>query len=221
MEALANYTALMYVEKRKGARTLEMMLVDYRDNLLKKTESGELVDSAGPIVLGPRLESSLTPDAWRSITYGKGSWIMHMLRRRMGDERFLTMLGELRRRYERKSVTSDEFRKLAAEYLPPKATDPKLETFFEQWVYGTGIPALKLSYSIKGKAPALRLAGTLTQSEVSDDFSVPVPIEIQFGRGKSVTQWVASANEPVSFTVPLKQPPLKVLLDPAASVLRR
>jgi hypothetical protein len=56
---------------------------------------------------------------------------------------------------------------------------------------------------------------------VSDDFSVPVPIEIQFGRGKSVTHWVASANEPVSFTVPLKQPPLKVLLDPAASVLRR
>ena len=222
MEALANYSALLYVEKRKGPRMLETVLADYKDSLLKKTDSGDIVDAAGPIVLGPRLESSLTPEAWKAITYGKGSWIMHMLRRRMGDERFFKMLGEVRRRYERKPITSDEFRKLAAEFLPPKSGDPNLEGFFDQWVYDTGIPALKLSYNIKGKAPALRLVGTLTQSEVNEDFSMGVPIEIQFGRGvKPITHWVNSAAEPVTFTVALKQAPVKVVLDPAGSVLRR
>jgi aminopeptidase N len=147
---------------------------------------------------------------------------MHMLRRRMGDEKFLAMLAELRKKYQWKSVTTDEFRQLAAVFLPPKSPDPKLEEFFDQWVYNTGIPALKLSWSLKGKAPALKLVGTLTQSEVSDDFSVAVPVEIQFpGRVKPVVQWVNTGSETVTFTVALRQAPSKVVLDPGGSVLRR
>ena len=219
-EALANYSGLLYLEKRKGARTVEAILNEYRANLLKKTDTGT-EDEAGPIVMGARLANSLTPDAWRHIVYGKGSWIMHMLRRRMGDQRFLEMLGELRRRYQWKSVTTEEFRELAAGFLPPKSPDPKLEVFFDEWVYGTGIPALKLTWSVKGKAPALKLSGTVTQSGVNDDFSFPVPIEIQFARGRPLTYWVESSSDPVPFTVALKQAPSKVLLDPQGSVLRR
>ena len=105
-----------------------------------------MVDSAGPIVLGTRLETSQEPRAWRAITYGKGSWIMQMLRGRMGDQRFLALLAEISKRYDRKDITTEEFRLLAAEYLPPKSDDPKLESFFEQWVYGTGIPTIKLTW---------------------------------------------------------------------------
>jgi Peptidase family M1 domain len=220
MEALANYSSLLYLEKRKGARTVDTMLNEYRDSLLKKLPSGGTEDSAGAIVMGPRLASSLSPDAWKHIVYGKGSWILHMLRRRMGDEKFLAMLAELRRRYQWKSITTDEFRQLAAGFLPPKSPDPKLEAFFDVWVYGTGIPHLKMTWSVKGKAPALRVTGTLTQTDVADDFSVPVPIEIQFAKGKQI-HWVQSADEPVSFSVAVRQAPAKVLLDPAMSVLKR
>jgi hypothetical protein len=220
MEALANYTALLYLEKRKGPRSVEAALNEYRDSLLKKLPSGEIEDSAGAIVMGPRLESSLSPDAWKHIIYGKGSWILHMLRRRMGDEKFLAMLAELRRRYEWKSITTEQFRELAAGFLPPKSQDPKLEAFFNQWVYGTGIPQLKMSWSLKGKAPAFKVTGTVTQAEVPDDFSVPVPIEIQFAKGKQV-YWVQSADEPVTFSVPVRQAPSKVLLDPSQTVLKR
>ena len=219
MESLANYSGLLYLEKRKGSRTVETILNDYRLNLLQKTESGETMDSAGPIVMGARLTSSLSPDAWKHIVYGKGSWIMHMLRRRMGDEKFLAMLAELRRRYQWKSITTEQFRELAAGYLPPKSSDPKLEVFFDQWVYGTGIPKLKLSWSAKGKVPAIRLTGTLAQSEVSDDFSAPVPIEIDFARGKPITHWVQSSGDRVEFSVPLQQTPTKVVLDPQGWVL--
>jgi hypothetical protein len=221
MEALANYSALLYLEKRKGGRSVEVMLDSYRAELLDKSASGQTVDSTGPIVLGPRLENSQEPRAWQSIIYGKGSWIIQMLRRQMGDERFFSMLGELMARYGGKEISTEDFRQLAARFLPPKSDDPKLEAFFAQWVYGTGIPSLKLAWSIKGKAPSLRLAGTLTQSDVDEDFTAIVPVEIQVARGRTITQWVRSAADPVAFTVALTQPPLKVALDPHYAVLRR
>jgi aminopeptidase N len=221
MEALANYSALLYLEKRKGGHSVELMLDSYRADLLARSDSGQIVDSTGPIVLGPRLENSQEPRAWRDIIYGKGSWIIQMLRRRMGDERFFSMLRELMTRYGGKEISTEGFRELAAQFLPPKSDDPKLEAFFEQWVYGTGIPSLKLAWSIKGKAPSLRLVGTLTQSDVGEDFSALAPVEIQVARARTITQWVRSATDPVTFTAVLTQPPLKVALDPHYAILRR
>ncbi len=221
MEALANYSALLYLEKRKGQRALDQMLDSYRAALLVKNSAGETADSAGPIVLGHRLESSQQPDAWRAITYGKGSWIVHMLRRRMGDERFLGMLAELIKRYDHAELTTEDFRKVAARYLPPKSPDPTLESFFDQWVYGTGIPSLKLTYSVKGAAPAVKLTGTITQADVNEDFTALVPVEIQSGRGQTITRWIATGAEPATFSVTLKQLPTKVTLDPRNAVLRK
>ena len=221
MEALANYSALLYLEKARGPHSTETMLEQYRINLLVKNPAGQTVDSTGPIVLGPRLETSIEPRAWRNITYGKGSWILHMLRRRMGDERFLGMLGDLLKRYDHKSISTEGFREMAASYLPPKSDDPKLEGFFDQWVYGTGIPSLKLDYEVKGKAPALKLVGTVTQTDVDDDFATLVPVEIQLARGRTATQWVRAGRAPAKFTVALTQMPAKVALDPKRSVLRR
>ena len=221
MEALANYSALLYLEKRRGTRSLEIMLDNYRDSLLSRNEAGQVVDSAGPIVLGTRLESSQEPRAWRLITYGKGSWIMQMLRGRLGDQKFLALLAELSKRYDRKDITTEAFRLLAAEYLPPKSDDPKLESFFEQWVYGTGIPAIKLTWSAKGAAPNVRLTGTVTQSGVDEDFTAAVPVEITLAKGRTMTQWVRSAGVPVTFTVPLNAAPVKVTLDPHHALLRK
>jgi len=221
MEALANYSALLYLEKRRGPRAVDQMLGEYRSALLEKNQDGETVESAGPIVLGQRLQNSLQPAGWRAITYGKGSWILHMLRHRMGDQRFLAMLGDIVKRYDHASITTEQFRKSAAQFLPPKSEDPTLAGFFDQWVYGTGIPTLKLTYVVKGQAPALRLVGTLDQTGVDEDFSVLTPVEIQIARGQSVTRWIASSNQPVTFTVALKQTPLKVALDPHNAVLRR
>ena len=157
----------------------------------------------------------MEPRAWRTITYGKGSWIMQMLRGRMGDERFLAMLAEVCKRYDRKEITTEEFRALAARFLPPKSDDPKLETFFGQWVYGTGIPTVKMTYSVKGVAPNVKVVGTVTQSGVDEDFTALVPVEIQIARGKSVVQWVRTSETPATFTVALKAAPLKVVAGPA------
>jgi Peptidase family M1 domain len=221
MEALANTSAMLYLERRKGAHSAEVMLDSYRSLLLEKSPTGPILDAAGPVTFGSRLNSSQAPTAYRTITYGKGTWVMQMLRRRMGDERFLAMLTEVIKQYDHRDITTDQFRQLAAEFLPPQFQDPQLETFFDQWVYSTGIPNLKLSYSLKGTAPALRLVGTVKQSDVDEDFSTLVPVEIQVARGQTITQWVRTGGESATFTVQLKQAPLKVTLDPHYAVLRR
>jgi hypothetical protein len=61
----------------------------------------------------------------------------------------------------------------------------------------------------------------VTESDVDEDFATAVPVEIQLARGRSITQWVRAETDPVTFTVPLAQPPLKVTLDPNRGVLRR
>jgi aminopeptidase N len=214
MEALANYSALLWLEKKNGSKAVDTVLDDYRTRLLTKSEDGRTLDSAGPIVWGIRLESSGITDAWRAITYEKGAWIMHMLRHRLGDDRFLKMLAELRRRYEFRAITTEEFRALAAEFLPPHTPPDAMDTFFDNWVYATGIPKLKLQSGIKG----FRVSGTLTQSGVDNDFSADVPVEIQFAKGAPQIVWVRSSNDAVPFSVTVKHAPLRVSLG-AYSVL--
>jgi len=85
MEALADYSALMFLEKKSGQRTLDTVLEAYRGHLLQKGDTGKTVESTGPITWGVRLLSSHSPGSWRTITYEKGAWIVHMLRRRLGD----------------------------------------------------------------------------------------------------------------------------------------
>jgi len=213
-EALANYSALLWLEKKSGAKAVDAVLDDFRARLLVKDADGRTLESAGPIVWGIRLESSEIRDAWRAITYEKGAWIMHMLRRRLGDDRFLKMLAELRRRYEFRTITTEQFRALAAEFLPPRSPSGTMDSFFDNWVYSTGIPKLKLQSSIKG----FKVSGTVTQSGVDNDFSADVPVEIQFAKGAPQTVWVRSSSEPVPFSVTVKKAPVRVGL-PAYSVL--
>lgn len=218
MEALANYSALLMLEKRKGPEALRQILDRYRSNLMATTEAGVTVESAGPISWGPRLDSSQAR-AWRTITYEKGSWIMHMLRRLMGDDRFLSMLGELCRRYRFASITTEQFRRLAAEFLPPEAPDPGLESFFDTWVYGVGIPRLDFTYTLRGRPPQLRFTGAATQSNVPQGFTALVPLELRFPGKPTVRRWIRTGEEPVTVSLTLPQKPSEVLFNPGDSVL--
>ena len=204
IESLANYSALLLLERKKGSKALDTVLDDYRTHLLSKTAGGDSLESAGPIVWGYRLESSLAPDAWRTVTYEKGTWIIHMLRRRLGDEKFLSLLRDISSRYH--SISTEQFRELAQKYAPA-SPDPDLKIFFDNWVYGTGIPAVKLSYSWR----AMKLFGTVAQRDVDDTFTAFVPVEVQSGN-KTDVYWLATGTDPASFSIPLKSPPTKVTL---------
>ena len=198
-EALANYSALLYLEKRKGPKAVDLVLEDYRTKLLAKGTDGNTMESAGPIVQGMRLG-----EAWTAVVYGKGTWIVHMLRKRLGEEAFARMLMALRKNFEDQTITTEQFRLFCSTFLPPKAIDPKLEDFFDQWVYGTGIPTLKLTYKVQG----LRISGTVT----AQDYNGAVPIQVQSG-ARTETKFVRAGAEPELFQVQAPGPGGKAFID--------
>lgn len=221
-EALANYSALMILERKKGPRALEAALDAYRNELQitlpdSKTKTAE---SAGPITWGMRLHTMSGVDPWRLITYGKGSWIMHMLRCRMGDKAFLAMLGEICKRYAYTAMTTENFRALAVEFSPKGLPDDDLVNFFDNWVYGTGVPTLEFSSRTKGKAPNVDLEVTVRQTNANDELSIDLPVEIRLpGQAKPLVRWIRTGSEPASLHVKLRALPVKVELAPGAGVL--
>ena len=115
MEALANYSALMLLETRNPAGFRDVMQ-KYRDDLLNKRKNGRRLGDAGPVTFGLRLSSSQFPNAYEAISYGRGTWLLHMMRTMLrdserksaktSDEPFLRVLRKLRTDYEGKSLTT-------------------------------------------------------------------------------------------------------------------
>jgi hypothetical protein len=219
VEALANYSALLWLEKKKGSKALEAVLADFQADLLKTGQESQTVESAGPLTWGYRLEASKTSDAYRVITYEKGAWVLHMLRKRLGNERFLKVLAELRRQHQFRAVGTADLLDLVKKSLPSGVSAESMEGFFDNWVYSTGIPTLRVKYSVKGKAPSWRISGTVEQTSVDNNFSVDIPVEVQFAKGASQTIWVRTSSESASFSATLKQPPTRVDVPAGVSVL--
>jgi hypothetical protein len=56
----------------------------------------------------------------------------------------------------------------------------RMSWFFDEWVYGTDVPAYKFEYKIGADGS---LSGRVTQSGVSDKFVMLVPVYLDFGKG--------------------------------------
>jgi hypothetical protein len=219
-EALANYSALLYLEKKRGVKALETVLEEYRKRLLREGPDGKTLESAGPIVFGVRIRSS-NPAAWQSITYEKGSWILHMLRGRLGDAAFLAMLNDLAKQFATRPMSSEDLRLAAVSRLPKGSPDPELQSFFDAWVYGTGVPLLELTSATRGVGVKTQLTLALKQSLTPENFEIDVLVEILLPRGKRIVRWMRAGKEPDVITVPAGAVPLKVQFDPKLPVLRR
>jgi len=218
-EALASYSAILVLERRDGPRAADQALDDGL-RALRAQHAGKDVESIGPITWGYRLRADGPLDPWRTITYDKGSWIIHMLRRRMGDKAFLAMLGALRERHQYGFISTEDLRRLAAGFSPKNLPDPQLENFFDTWVYSTGIPTLELNTSLSGKAPKLQLTVTVNQSGAGDDFSADVPVAIWMRGAKTpITRWVRTSSGRTSFRLSLGAAPARVELAPGNGIL--
>jgi hypothetical protein len=86
-EGLADYSSLLMLEQQSPAQFREV-LEKYRHDLLSKNKDGEWVRDAGPVTLGPRLDSSHFPNGYEAIAYERGAWLFHMLRSMFRDAMF-------------------------------------------------------------------------------------------------------------------------------------
>jgi hypothetical protein len=85
MEALANYSALLEVEAENPAQA-KAILEFYRKSLGAPAAGSSLpVTEAGPVSLGARLNSSKYSRAYDAVAYGRGTWLIHMLRHMLRD----------------------------------------------------------------------------------------------------------------------------------------
>jgi hypothetical protein len=238
-EGLANYCALMMLQEKNPAGFHKVM-EKYREDLLQKNKDGNFPRDAGPVTLGSRLLSSRFPEGYEAISYGRGTWLFHMLRsmlqdaasesgrkessRGIAEEPFLRSLRKLRQRYEGKAITTRELLEVFAEDLPPSLRyegKKSLDWFLEGWINGTALPRLELqSVKFTPKANATVVTGVIRQKDAPEDLVTSVPIyavtsgkiPVYVGR-----VFADGAESPFHLSAPLGT--RKLLLDPNETIL--
>jgi aminopeptidase N len=190
IEAMANDSALQYLAETQGKEAVDEVLEQYRLDLLFPRGAGT-VESAGPVDFGVRLIDTAGLQVWHIITYEKGSWILHMLRDRIGADGFLALQSYLLKTYRIEPITNEQFREAAARFVPAGQPDRDLRIFFDTWIYGTGIPHIELKPDAK--------EWKFEVSRVDDSFTADLPLSCKDPGGKTETKWfraVTGENSP-------------------------
>ncbi len=147
--------------------------------------------TVGPVTQGYRLNTAKTGAVAQNLIYPKGAYILHMLRmlmydRQTGDKQFQAMMQDFIRSHYNQDVSTEDFKRSVEKFITPKMDidkNKKMNWFFDQWVYGTEVPAYRLEYTIieAGGKPVLN--AKITQSDVSENFVMSVPVYVDFGNG--------------------------------------
>ena len=233
-EGMANYLSILYSDSKKpNGHRLSAWLEQFRDQLTAKAPGmAETVDEAGPLSLGFRLNSSKTPSAYETIVYGKGTWVMHMLREMMRDPtakdpdgRFRDLLRSVLTENRFHSLSTDDFERAIERRITP-AMDlegtHKIDWFFAQWVRETGIPHYKIEFQVKPHGQQFMVTGKLLQTRVEDEFTAPIPIYVARPAGKSERLGVVVTTGPETrFHFVFGVRPTRLLIDPHLTVLCR
>ncbi|MGA8440287.1 MAG: M1 family aminopeptidase [Candidatus Sulfotelmatobacter sp.] len=237
-EGLANYSALMILRERNPAGFRQIM-EKYRDDLMEKNKDGNVRRDAGPVTLGSRLLSSHFPGGYEAISYGRGTWLFHMLRSMLQDgatearrsdpnhnteeDPFVHSLRRLRERYEGKAITTRELLEVFAEDLPPSLRyegKASLDWFLEGWVNGTSLPKLELqSVKFTAKATGVAVTGLIRQQDAGDNLVTSVPIYAVSGRTQVLLGRVFADGPETSFHLSAPPGTHKLLLDPYGTIL--
>ena len=185
-EGFAQYFSALYAQHQKGDETFVSMLHQFRKWSLDTSEQG-------PVSLGYRLghirgESRV----FRALVYNKGAAVLHMLRRLAGDDAFFRGLRRFYRDSRFRKVGTEDFR-LAME----RETGLSLERFFQQWIFGSTIPRVKVGYRIEGTDVVLRV------EQIGEVFDVPVTVTLQYADRKPVDVLVPVTEQVVERRLPL------------------
>ena len=236
-EALANYCSLMELEQRNPV-AFRQALDYYRTQLLKKSDSGTAVGAAGPVTLGGRLVSSRFPEAYEPIVYGRGPWLIHMLRMMLrdaerksgsrkaavGDELFFRSLLNFRRRYEGGAASTQDLIASFEENLPPGLKfegKRSLDWFLHGWVEGTAVPRLGLrSVKLVPRDGAVEISGVVEQKNAPADLVTVVPIyAVLPGNTTAFIGQVFADGEETAFRLVAPAGASRLSVDPQHTIL--
>jgi len=239
VEALANYCALMTLEKDRPT-DVRAVLERYREELAEKDKNGEALRDAGPVTLGLRLSSSHFPKGYEAISYGRGTWLFHMVRNMLlntqprnsareplppfdPNEPFVSALRKVRERYAGKSISTRELFAIFEEDLPKPLWyegHKSLDWFVRSWVEGTALPVFNLhNVKYEKKGADVQVSGTIQQKETPQDYVSAIPVYAVTSDDKVLLGTVLADGPETNFRLMAPPGTRKIALDPYQTLL--
>ena len=204
-EGFATYFTLLFIEHAYGRDEFAQGLRDSRRTVLDfyaKTPDYRVIHE----------NLSDMSQVTTGMTYQKGSWVLHMLRQRIGDDRFWTGIRDYYARFKDANASTTDFR-LAME----RASGQDLTAFFQQWLYRGGVPRVEGSWT--WDAATKQVVVELAQSQPGELFQLPVEIGITEAGGKTRVERAELSGRSGRFTFAAEKEPEGLVLDPNVRLL--
>lgn len=205
-EGFATYLAELYMEATYGPQRLQEGMRQARERVLAydaRAPDAPLVDTTTTDLL-----ELLNPNS-----YQKGAWVLHMLRRTLGDEAFWTVLRTFYDRHGGANASTADFQRVAED-----VSGQQLDEFFEQWTRRPGYPHFRATWTYDESARQVNLTLRQTQDEPAFRVSLDVAVETERGTRRET---IPLDERDTTVTLPLDARPTNVVLDPDTWLLMR
>jgi hypothetical protein len=225
-EGFADFSAGLFLQYTEGGKLDKYLRFwdHHRQTILDKNQFGLRANDVGPIWMGTRLNTPRAPRAYNRIVYPKGSYVLHMLRwmmydRKTGDQKFIEMMRDFVKSHYNDNASTETFKAIVEKHMTPDMDldgNKRMNWFFNQWVYGTEVPSYKFDYTLTPESDGkVMLSGKVTQSDVSPNFKMVVPIYLDFGKGivRLGTIPVMGNMTTEEFKVRLPERPKRVMIN--------
>lgn len=145
-------------------------------------------------------------------SYQKGSWILHMLRRELGDTVFHKSIRDYYAAYGGKNADSRDL-----QLIFENNAGKKLDGFFEQWLHRPVNPKLEISWKFLPGNTTIEI--TVTQLQEGAAFSFPLELGLDYkGKSTEVKEIsISKKTETIRMTVATDL--VSVTTDPNVSLL--
>lgn len=198
-ETFAEYLSFLYMAQHYGEESyvgrLEYWEVEARRS-----------DRYGPATLGGRLGRGRVGQFYR-----RGPFVLHMLRRLVGDRPFMDWLAQVTEITANRNLSTGDLLIITDKILGPAAKD-----HLSEWMTQTGLPDLELVYREEGRT----LHVTLQQTQPEPPRRLLVPVELLGKKGKPKLHTLAIEGRELEVTLPLPPGGLKrVRIDPERELL--
>ena len=204
-EGFATYFTLLFIEHAYGRDEFVAGLRDSRRAVID-------FDRKRPDYRVIHANLTDMADVTTGMTYQKGSWVLHMLRQEIGDDRFWAGIREYYALYRDRNATTADFR-VAME----RAARRDLEGFFRQWLYRGGVPQIDGSW--RWDAASKQVVVELRQTQAGEPLRLPIEIGIASSGGTARVERVELAARDGRFTFAADSAPTSVELDPNVRLL--
>ena len=215
-EGFADFSASLFIQLiQKNNGEFIKFWNDQRELLTMRNKEGYRPIDVGPLTQGYRLASGKTGvNVPRQLIYPKGSYVLHMIRMMMwnpktGDTEFKAMMHDFVDSYRNRPASTEDFKAMVEKHMTPGmdvSHNRTMDWFFNEYVYGTALPAYGLNYSFESAADGFIMNLKITQSGVDDTFSMLVPVYLELSKDHIVRLGAATitGNRTVEQKVPLK-----------------